>query len=78
MTLTKEKKIIIHFPDTTTTEIIREQSKKNHRKNKKRRRRRTYELLDGRGEKIKERRSNNLYKQHDDEKRNKDHRKLNE
>jgi hypothetical protein len=36
--------------------------RKDHRKNKGGRRRRIYESLDGRGEKIKERRSNNLYK----------------
>jgi hypothetical protein len=52
--------------------------RKNHRKNKRGRRRRICESLSGRGEKIKERRSNNLYKQHDDEKRDKDHRELNE
>jgi hypothetical protein len=56
-------------------EIIK---RKDHRKNKKKRRRRTYESLNGRGKKIKERRFNNLYKQHDDEKRDKNHRELSE
>jgi hypothetical protein len=36
--------------------------RKDHRENKKRRRRRIYESPDDRGEKIKERRSSNLYR----------------